>query len=222
MRNVSISDDFKNNDVKLSLGCICAKVTYGENNETITKMIDEQEKRIIKNFDTTSIREIPAIKATRIAYKKMGKDPSRYRSSAEAMARRLIQKKGMYRINNLVDAGNLISMKTGISLGAYDLDKIKGDILFRKGKEKETYKGIGRGEFNLEGLSVFCDEIGAFGNPTGDSSRTMITKEIKQIMIILISYGENQNLSDAIDFAKEILTNLCDAITLEEKIISNF
>jgi DNA/RNA-binding domain of Phe-tRNA-synthetase-like protein len=222
MKNIEIDKEFGEININVGLGAIKAKVKNAKNSKEITKELKTCEDYLKKNFDTSSIKEIENIKDTRTAYKKAGKDPSRYRSSAEALARRLVQNKRMYRINNLVDAGNLISLKTGLSLGAYDYSKINGDILFRIGKEKETYKGIGRGEFNLEGLMLFSDEESAFGNPTGDSQRTMIEDDTDELLIIIMCFGKKQNLLNSLDYAKEILTNLCEAKEIEEKTVFNF
>lgn len=221
MKNITIDNSFKILGLNISLGCLLADVVCHKESQEITSLLKLEQERIIKNYDTNSIKEIPAINSTRKAYKAIGKDPSRYRSSAEALYKRIVQGKDLYRINNLVDAGNLISLHSGISLGAYDYDKINGDIIFRIGLKDETYKGIGREYFNLEGLSIFADNIGAFGNPTGDSERTMITENTSKILMILISYNNNQKtLIKTISFAKEILIKTCSAKNLQEKIIS--
>ena len=222
MKNIAISDDFNKLEVKVALGCILADVKCQVESEELTKLLAIEEKRIAENYDTNSIKEIPSVNATRKAYKAIGKDPSRYRSSAEALYKRVVLGKGLYRINNLVDAGNLISLCSGISLGAYDYDKIKGEIVFRIGLKDETYQGIGRDYFNLDGLSVFADNNGAFGNPTGDSQRTMLTDKTQKLLMILISYGDNDALlQETIEQAKNILQTTCFAKNIIVKTVNN-
>src|SRR5256886_14926418 len=125
--------------------------------------------------------------ATRAGFRSLGKDPARYRGSAEALLRRLIAGKGMPRINNVVDVINLVSVESRLPIGLYDLAHVEGAIEFRAGRAGETYKGIGKYDLNLEGLPIFCDAAGPHGSPTSDSERTMVTTATKHILGIIIS-----------------------------------
>lgn len=71
------------------------------------------------------IKHQPVIFATREAYKRCGKDPGRYRPSAEALRRRLMRGIPLYQIDTLVDLINLVSLRTGHSIGGFDADKYK-------------------------------------------------------------------------------------------------
>ena len=133
-----------------------------------------------------SIREMETVKATKEAYRVLGKDPSRYRPSAEALLRRVASGKGIYRINNVVDILNLISVKTGFSIGGYDYSGIMGDISMGIGEKDEPYVGIGRGDLNIENLMVFRDELSAFGSPTSDSVRTLVCDRTKTFLMVFI------------------------------------
>ena len=105
-----------------------------------------------QRYTTDSIKLIPAIQATRQAYKKCGKDPSRYRPSSEALCRRILRGIPLYQIDTLVDLINLASIYSGHSIGGFDRDKIQGDrLVLGIGKAGEPYEGIGRGELNIEG-----------------------------------------------------------------------
>jgi len=55
----------------------------------------------------------------------IGKDPSPYRPSQEALLRGVLQGKGLFKINTVVDANNLISFRSQHSVGSYDLDQVK-------------------------------------------------------------------------------------------------
>ena len=67
----------------------------------------------------------PRIAAARAGYKALGKDPSRYRLSTEALLRRLIKGNGLYFVNNAVDIGNVLSARTQRSVAVLDEDKIQ-------------------------------------------------------------------------------------------------
>ena len=64
---------------------------------------------IKEEYSLEEVLNIPLIKEARDSYKKLGKDPSRYRLAVESLYRRLVKGYGLYRINNVVDAGNILS-----------------------------------------------------------------------------------------------------------------
>ncbi len=80
-----------------------------------------------------SLGSIQQISVMKDAYKNLGKDPSRYRGSAEALLRRVLGGKGIYKINTVVDINNLVSLKTFHPVGSYDLEKIEAPLTFRAG-----------------------------------------------------------------------------------------
>lgn len=88
---------------------------------------------------------IPAIAASRKVYRTFGKDPARYRLSAEALIRRILKGNELYQVNNVVDIVNLVSLKSGFSIGGYDAEKINGDVKLSVGKLNDVYEG-GLGE----------------------------------------------------------------------------
>jgi DNA/RNA-binding domain of Phe-tRNA-synthetase-like protein len=93
-----------------------------------------------------------------------------------------------------VDAINQVSAASRLPVGLYDLAHVQGDILFRAGRAGETYKGIGKYDLNLEGLPVFCDELGPHGSPTSDSERTMVTEATMRVIAIIISFNGSEVL----------------------------
>src|SRR5690606_22705181 len=83
-------------------------------------------------------------------YWDLGIDPSKRRPASEALLRRAIQGKGLYRVNTAVDAANLASLSSFLPVGLYDRDRIEGDtVVLRLGEEGESYPGIGKGDIHL-------------------------------------------------------------------------
>jgi DNA/RNA-binding domain of Phe-tRNA-synthetase-like protein len=151
--------------------------------------MQQRVDEILKLPFARGVLECAEIAATRAAYKALGKDPARYRGSAEALLRRVVGGKGLPRINAVVDAINLVSVESRLSIGLYDLVHVEGDIVFRAGRSGETYKGIGKYDLNLEGLPVFADARGPHGSPTSDSERTMVTADTRRVVAIIISFS---------------------------------
>lgn len=189
MATVSIDTELRAKCPRVALACITAEVEAGATPEGLDRELRACEENILKLVEPKAVLESAAILTTRAGYKALGKDPARYRGSAEALLRRVIAGKGLPRINNVVDVINLVSVESRLPVGLYDLAHVQGDIVFRAGRAGETYKGIGKYDLNLEGLPVFCDAVGPHGSPTSDSERTMVTLATKQVVAIIISFG---------------------------------
>ncbi len=161
-----------------------ADVTDAPTSEEQKKEMDRLAGEIAASVAVGQINSIPAIAATRAAYKACGKDPNRYRPSQEQLMRRIVRGLGIYNVSALVDAGNLLSLTTGCSVGCFDADKVDGDtITLGIGREGEPYTGIGRGQLNIAGLPVFRDATGGIGTPTSDNERTRITPAIRRLLV---------------------------------------
>ncbi len=219
MKKIHISHEISNVLPGTRLGCIqCAVRVRPSDNE-----LEELSQKVIADIrealtiDAVSLK--PTIKATKDAYRKLGKDPSRYRPSAEALTRRIVNGKTLYRINNVVDTLNLISLKSGFSIGGYDADKIEGEISFGVGKTGEPYEAIGRGAFNIENLPVFRDAKSAFGSPTSDSVRTMVTDDAHKFLMIIIDFAGDGMLEAAMAESVEWLKKYSSCSDFETMIV---
>ena len=191
---VRIDSELKAKCPRVALAWVMAEVETEATPEELDQELRACEEEILKLPEPKAVLEAAAILATRAGYKALGKDPARYRGSAEALLRRVIAGKGLPRINNVVDVINLVSVESRLPVGLYDLEHVQGDILFRGGRAGETYKGIGKYDLNLEGLPVFCDAVGPHGSPTSDSERTMVTLATKRVIAIIISFGGADSL----------------------------
>ncbi len=218
MIKIQISEQIKTAIPSVELGVISANVKFEKKNILLWQAIDEQISRITK-LTTEGIKTIPQIHSTRLAYKTLGKEPSRYRPSAEALHRRLVRGKGMYQINNLVDTINLASIATGYSIGGYNEEKIDGKIIFKSGDAQSEYQAIGRGLMNIENLPVFYDNIGAFGSPTSDSERTMITDSTNKILLIVMNFGGHPNFTSELNQIVKMIEDFCYGSEIETKIV---
>ncbi len=216
---VSIEAELKAKCPRVALACVTAEVEVCGTPEGLGQELRECEEEILKLAEPKGVLESAAILATRAGYKALGKDPARYRGSAEALLRRVIAGKGLPRINNVVDAINLVSVESRMPVGLYDLAHVKGNIVFRAGRAGETYKGIGKYDLNLEGLPVFCDEAGPHGSPTSDSERTMVTEATKRVIAIIISFGGGDGLERWGIRMSEILNNYGCGVNIAAHVI---
>jgi DNA/RNA-binding domain of Phe-tRNA-synthetase-like protein len=197
MPNLTIDPGLKLKCPRAALGFLTARVITRETPPELLEEMRVREMEILHLPEPRALLESPKILATRAGYKALGKDPARYRGSAEALLRRIISGKGLPQINTVVDIINLVSVESRLPIGLYDLAHVKGDIVFRAGRAGETYKGIGKYDLNLEGLPVFCDAEGPHGSPTSDSERTMVTAATKEVAAILVSFGGAEGLESS-------------------------
>jgi len=152
---------------------------------------------------------LPAFTPARRMYHALGLDPSKTRPSSEALVRRILLGKGLYRVNTAVDAANLASITVHRSIGLYDADQIEpmmpseaavpagsptrssevnagaGVIVLRLGRAGEEYGGIGKETIHLDGRPALFDRQGPFGNPSADSDRTRVTPGTKRLLFVL-------------------------------------
>jgi DNA/RNA-binding domain of Phe-tRNA-synthetase-like protein len=218
MIEIAISPEFRSEWPIIALGCIECNVVVKSQNEKLWEKIDETCFGIESSLKVEEICEIPAISDTRKAYRTFGKDPARYRPSAEALIRRVVKGYGLYRVNNVVDIVNLISLVTGFSIGGYDFEKIQTPTFLSVGKNDDIYEGIGKGELNIEGLPVLRDQLGAFGSPTSDSNRTSVGNETKKFMMVVFGFGDIGSIPAAIYYAEEMLLKFANATEIKNLI----
>jgi DNA/RNA-binding domain of Phe-tRNA-synthetase-like protein len=191
---VKIDGALKKKCPRTALGCVTARVEAVASPAALTEEMKTREAEIQKLPFPRGVLGSPQVEATRAAYKALGKDPARYRNSAEALLRRVVGGKGLPEINAVVDVINLVSVESRLPVGLYDLGHVVGEIVFRAGKSGETYKGIGKYDLNLEGLPVFADTVGPHGSATSDSERTMVTPETKEVLAVIVSFSGAENL----------------------------
>jgi len=219
MKEIIISQAIKGILPDLTLGCIECDVVISEDNGELWREIEATCGTIGHSGELAEVGSQPAIRASRVAYRLCGKDPARYRLSSEALMRRVVKGHQLYRINNVVDLLNLVSLKTGFSIGGYDADKISGSTIFDIGTKDEPYEAIGRGAMNIEFLPVFRDAISPFGSPTSDSVRTSVTSETKRFLMVIIGFSGEICTSEALDLSVSLLRKYAQADNIETVII---
>lgn len=196
------------------LGLLTANVKVGTTTSTFREYITEIQDHMALSLQDVRESELPVIKESRTAYKVCGKEPSRYRPSAEALLRRLRTKRSLYEINNVVDTINLTSISTQFSIGGFDFSKIQGEIICDIG-DAAPYLAIGRGELNIADMPGLRDDLGFFGTPTSDSERTMVTADTTKLLLVFYDFYKNKTLQSALDFAATVLTKHCFATDIQ-------
>lgn len=202
----------------LALSC---DVCNSEPDERLWQEIADEEKAVRETVKLEQINKWLPIQATRQAYKRLGKDPNRYRPSSEALRRRILRELPLYKVDTLVDLINLVSIRSGYSIGGFDVDKIAGgSLVLGVGREGEIYHGIGRGELNIAGLPVYRDAVGGIGTPTSDEERTKIGLDTTHLLMIINGYSGLEGLEAAGKYAVGLLSKYVSAINMEAELVT--
>ena len=221
MIQITLSEDILAACPDLHVLAIACRVRNTESDIRLWDEIAQEEEMVRQTMKLEEVNKWLPIRATRQAYKKLGKDPNRYRPSAEALRRRILRELPLYRIDTLVDLINLVSIRSGYSIGGFDAMKIQGDrLVLGVGKEGEVYRGIGRGELNIAGLPVYRDDIGGIGTPTSDEERTKIDMGTTSLLMIINGYSGENGLMEAGRYAAECLRKYNEASDMEAMLIT--
>ena len=219
MVNITIDPQLKKVWQQAALGCVQCRVVVQPSSRQLLEAIDVVCRRLMDSMSIEQIKSREHIAQTRACCKALGKDVKRNRNSAEALNRRVLQGKGLYQINNVVEVNNLLSLDTGYSLGSYDLERLEGDIVWKPAGEGVHYQGIGKEAVNIEFLPVLSDRQGFFGNPNSDSTRAMITPQTTQLLMCVFGFGGAQPLQPMLEQMCDALQTYCQATELETAVI---
>lgn len=220
MKHITITPELKRICPELQLNCLECKLAVKKSDQHLRELIQSKINNKSAALKIEDISKLPAIAASRKAFKKLGKDPSRYRFSAEALLRRIVSRKDLYFVNNAIDILNLISFESGFSIGGYDLLKISGNIRCGTGEESEIYKAIGRGEMNIANLIVLRDDMGSFGSPVSDSVRTSVSMDTKKFLMIFFNFLTQDTIDPWISETEKLLTQFSMAYDFHHIYIS--
>jgi len=218
--NIKISNKILEACPQLKLAVLICEVKNAETSPALWNEMELEIQRITATYSSEEINKRPEIAATRKIYKLLGKDPNRYRPSAEALCRRIIRGIPIYKVSTLVDIINIVSIRSGFSIGGFDITKIQGNIELGIGTNSDEFEAIGRGLLNVEGLPLYRDEVGGIGTPTSDNERTKISDDTTQLLMIINGYNGNMGLQEAVDLSVRLLEKYANLKQLEVKWIN--
>ena len=218
--SLHISPDITTCWPKTAIGLLAYRVSVQNKNLAMWEhLTNSVTPPLVEELETRPISGYPRLVDGRKAYRAFGKDPSKHRTSAEALYRRLRQQKKLYQINSLVDTNNMVSIETGFPLGSYDMDRIDSCLELRLGREGEVYQSLGKGIVSLTSYPVLADEAGPFGSPTSDSMRAMISDGTTSALTVVYSFSGTEPLEEALKFTVDRLLAYAGMQEINQRII---
>ncbi len=125
-------------------------VALGVDNTRPSKEIDAILSQAIdelkRTFTVVKAQDHPRIKPWREAFFKLGISGSKFPTSIESMARRILKGDVFPQINPLVDLYNSVSLRFLVPMGGHDLDTLEGDLHLRFAEGWEPFTPMGGGE----------------------------------------------------------------------------
>jgi DNA/RNA-binding domain of Phe-tRNA-synthetase-like protein len=121
-----------------------------------------EQSRTLERIGSTPLAELPSLAAWRRAFSAFGVEPTRYRSAAESLLRRLTKQGELPSVSLLVDLGNLVSIRYGLPVAVCDQREVTGGttVRFANGSERFTDLGTEEVVSPEPGEVIFVDDAG--------------------------------------------------------------
>ena len=140
----SIANEVFNKFPKYIRGVILAvDVANSESSPELVQILRDEEEALRQRLKVEEITSYPKINSWREAFRSLGIKPSEYRSSIEAMSRRVLRGNELPSINALVDIGNILSLRHLVPVGGHALDEVSSDITLRPATGSEDFIPFG-------------------------------------------------------------------------------
>lgn len=125
---------------------VARSVKNGPSPGDLVALLREEERSLREKLGKDNPADHPRITSWREAFRKTGVKPAEFRSSIEAMARRIVKGQEIPSINALVDIGNVVSLRHLVPAGGHSLDDVKEDLSLRTARGDEVFVPLGETE----------------------------------------------------------------------------
>jgi DNA/RNA-binding domain of Phe-tRNA-synthetase-like protein len=186
-------------------------------NETITDEFLEFRKNSINNlldkYKDFNIKEDEILEGFNKLHDNANVTRRKNIPASENLIKSLIKNNDIPSINKVVDIYNIVSIDSKISLGAHDIDKIKGDVTLKFTKGDELYYPIGTEELKevKKGEYAYIDSDNEIicRLEVRQVNKTKITTSTKNVFYIV-----QGNEKTSYDYLYEVANKIIDLTTL--------
>jgi DNA/RNA-binding domain of Phe-tRNA-synthetase-like protein len=199
------------------LDCTIKGMKVTELDQSLQGLKDEVSTEVRSKFSLETLKDQQPMRAYRDFFWRVGTDPTKNRPASEALIRRILLGKQLPTINTLVDAYNLASIRSGVPMAAFDLDRLRGSMRMRFAKPSEKFLGIGmEAPMELKGIEIVIEDDEGLTAiyPYRDAERTKITLDSRGA--VLLFCGAPGVEDDRLEYAKreciQQITRFCGGI----------
>lgn len=159
-------------------------VATGEGDGALARLRREVGERARASHRLEELPQHPTVAAVRKLFRQAGCDPTRWRPSSEALARRVLKGEELPAILPLVDINNCLSLELLVPACVMAAGAVQGPVTLRAGQALETMLSL-RGPVSLEGKPLLADDLGPFSTPITDSQRVRVTAETREAWLVV-------------------------------------
>ncbi len=179
--------------------------------------IDREIQTVRSRFaNPSAVRSCPEVAAFQQLHRRAGVNPRKEQSSVERLLLLALKRGELPVINNLVDTYNLVSLRTGCSLGAHDLDIIALPVILRLLTGRESFTPLGE----TASAPVASGEYG-YVDATNrllcrldvrQAEFSKVTENTRNVLLIVEGTADHAPgvLQSAIEDVIELVTRYCD------------
>lgn len=135
-------------------------VTNRPTTTELTAAFGAEQASVRERIGETPLSELPTLAAWRGVFRGFGVDPTKYRSAAEALLRRLTKQGELPSVNALVDLSNLVSIRYALPVAVFDQRDVIGGTTVRVAHGGEAWADLGSSttDHPEPGEVIFCDD----------------------------------------------------------------
>lgn len=196
---------------ELALGyAVVGGVEVGPRSDELDSFIRSRERELRSRYSVEELIDVPLIRVYRNLFWRLGIDPTKKRPAAEALLRRILRGSGLPSISNVVDAYNIASAETLVTMSAYNLARVGPPLEVRFAKRGERAMLIGGRIWRASGDElVLADRLGILCVYVhGDVERSKVSTSTREVL--LVAYGapgvESGHLRWALEKAVDYVT----------------
>ncbi|MBL7142331.1 MAG: tRNA ligase [Candidatus Pacebacteria bacterium] len=169
-------------------------------------------EKVKQEWEGKKYKDDPVLAGFRDLHTKVGRSNREYVASPEGLRWLFLERGRFPHINTLVDIYNLVSVKTGLALGAHDIDKVQGNITLRLTKGDEIFVPLGK----TEPVAIFPGEYSYIDDGNNVICRlevlqvepTKVTSESNDVFMII-----EGNANTDVEYVRSAAKEVCELTT---------
>jgi DNA/RNA-binding domain of Phe-tRNA-synthetase-like protein len=197
-----------------------AEINNNADNPRLIELIQHNIDTLKKNFKDKDLLSNPNIAAWRDTYNLLGVKASKFKPTAEALLRRILNDKPFPYINNAVNSYLAVELLFHLPIGGYDLDLIEGDINLRISTGGETFKPLGGTEYEKtdDKEIIYADNLKVLTRKWNyrDSDLSKITNNTRNLVLVTeasMSAVSDSDLNNSTALIKQYLDEYCGGVS---------
>ncbi|MBQ9910142.1 MAG: tyrosine--tRNA ligase [Lachnospiraceae bacterium] len=123
---------------KLVIGLVVANgIDNTKANAAVDALLTAENEKTALALDGVQVKTLPELAVYQNEMKAFGLNPNKYPASVEALLSRIAKQGGLPLLSCAINAGNYVSVKYRMPVGAHDIDSLDADLCVRLANEED-------------------------------------------------------------------------------------